>query len=261
MKAGRTISGPNMGHVHQILDAATALHDNGQCTDDDCPYGDGADEPPEAADKAARRRAMGEGSGSDGGVTVNEETGTHGAPDTAITHSHGHDGNGVNEGDDGLHTHEHDHAAGEADHGHSHADMSEADFKVHLNAEHKAPMSQADQNDLPDSAFAVILPGGKKDAEGKTVPRSLRLLPHHKADGSLDLSHLKALVEDKNALARVSQIDASADVKAKAEAHLEKHATDESIGDRGDNAPSKVFSLKAFEDALSEAFEAVEEDF
>ena len=38
----------------------------------------------------------------------------------------------------------------------------------------KADLSAKDQNDLPDSAFAYIEPGGKKDAEGKTTPRSLR---------------------------------------------------------------------------------------
>jgi hypothetical protein len=41
----------------------------------------------------------------------------------------------------------------------------------------KAPMSTADQNDLPDSDFAYIEPGGKKDESGKTVPRSLRHFP------------------------------------------------------------------------------------
>lgn len=35
---------------------------------------------------------------------------------------------------------------------------------------------------LPDAAFALILPGGKKDEEGKTTPRSLRKFPHHAVD-------------------------------------------------------------------------------
>ncbi len=46
----------------------------------------------------------------------------------------------------------------------------------------KAAMSSASINDLPDSAFAYIQPGGTKDAEGKTVPRSLRHFPVHDAD-------------------------------------------------------------------------------
>ena len=41
----------------------------------------------------------------------------------------------------------------------------------------KAVMSAAKQNDLPDSAFAYIEPGGTKDDEGKTVPRKLRHFP------------------------------------------------------------------------------------
>jgi len=40
-----------------------------------------------------------------------------------------------------------------------------------------AELSSASQNDLPDSAFAYIEPGGEKDADGKTTPRSLRHYP------------------------------------------------------------------------------------
>jgi HK97 family phage prohead protease len=48
-------------------------------------------------------------------------------------------------------------------------------------------------NDLPDSAFAYIEPGGKKDDQGKTVPRSKRHFPIH------DAAHVR------NALARAPQ--------------------------------------------------------
>ncbi len=54
-------------------------------------------------------------------------------------------------------------------------------------------------NDLPDSAFACILPGGTKDESGKTTPRSLRKYPHHDASGAVDPAHLA------NARARVQQ--------------------------------------------------------
>jgi len=54
-------------------------------------------------------------------------------------------------------------------------------------------------NDLPDSCFAYIEPGGKKDEEGKTKPRSLRHFPYKDKDGKIDLPHLR------NALARVPQ--------------------------------------------------------
>jgi hypothetical protein len=54
-------------------------------------------------------------------------------------------------------------------------------------------------NNLDDSAFAYIEPGGKKDEQGKTVPRSLRHLPYKNAEGEIDHDHLV------NALARVKQ--------------------------------------------------------
>jgi hypothetical protein len=57
----------------------------------------------------------------------------------------------------------------------------------------RAEMSAAEINDLPDSAFAYIEAGGKKDSEGKTVPRSLRHFPLN------DEAHVR------NALARAPQ--------------------------------------------------------
>lgn len=59
--------------------------------------------------------------------------------------------------------------------------------------ERRAAMSTADINDLPDSAFAYIEPGGTKDADGKTTPRSKRHFPVH------DAAHTR------NALARAPQ--------------------------------------------------------
>jgi len=58
--------------------------------------------------------------------------------------------------------------------------------------EHKATWSTSYINNLPDSAFAAIESGGKKDSEGKTTPRSLRHYPHHDASGKLDEPHLNA---------------------------------------------------------------------
>ena len=54
-------------------------------------------------------------------------------------------------------------------------------------------LSTGDENALPDDAFAFIEPGGTKDSEGKTVPRSLRHFPIH------DPVHVR------NALARIGQ--------------------------------------------------------
>jgi HK97 family phage prohead protease len=54
-------------------------------------------------------------------------------------------------------------------------------------------------NDLPDSAFLLIEPGGHKDREGKTVPRTLRHFVVRNAAGNVDDPHLR------NALARIPQ--------------------------------------------------------
>ncbi|NCN28708.1 hypothetical protein GW915_14185 [bacterium] len=64
-------------------------------------------------------------------------------------------------------------------------------------------------NNLPDSAFATIGAGGEKDADGKTVPRSLRHLPFKNAQGNIDLPHLR------NALARLNQIESGSQAEAK----------------------------------------------
>jgi len=74
----------------------------------------------------------------------------------------------------------------------------------------KAVWSRAFINDLPDSSFLFIESGGKKDGEGKTVPRSLRHFPIKDSDGKIDLPHLR------NAIARIPQSNApglSADKK------------------------------------------------
>ena len=63
----------------------------------------------------------------------------------------------------------------------------------------KATWSTAYINDLPDSAFLYIEPGGEKDENGRTVPRSLRHLPVRDAEGNVDLPHVR------NALSRLGQ--------------------------------------------------------
>lgn len=62
-------------------------------------------------------------------------------------------------------------------------------------------MTRQNINNLPDSDFAYIEPGGSKDSEGKTVPRSLRHLPIH------DAAHAR------NALARLPITDIPASAK------------------------------------------------
>lgn len=58
--------------------------------------------------------------------------------------------------------------------------------------EWRAAMSTKDINDLPDADFAYIEPGGEKDADNKTAPRSLRHYPLN------DEAHVR------NALARAA---------------------------------------------------------
>ncbi len=89
-------------------------------------------------------------------------------------------------------------------------------------------------NDLPDSSFAYVAPGGEKDASGKTVPRSLRSLPYRKADGSTDLPHLR------NALARLEQTDLSPEAKAKAKSALEEAASKAGVGEAGQESTKKA---------------------
>ena len=121
----------------------------------------------------------------------------------------------------------------------------------------KAVWSTAFINKLPDAAFAWIQPGGKKDEDGKTVPRSLRHLPHHTADvksstenDSVDLPHLRA------ALARANQIPQAG--RATARAHLQKHAK-VLLGGAGKSADPMVRAYMALElESLNEEERSVE---
>ena len=94
----------------------------------------------------------------------------------------------------------------------------------------KAEWTQAQINDLPDSSFAIIEPGGEKDPAGKTVPRSLRHLPFKGPDGKVDLAHLR------NALARLSQSDLSEDLKSKARAKLQAAAREAGVGEAAEKS-------------------------
>jgi phage head maturation protease len=97
-----------------------------------------------------------------------------------------------------------------------HVDAADVDVDsptLHTRAEWDA----AYINDLPDSAFAVILPGGSKDEDGRTTPRDLRKLPHHNAAGDIDMPHLR------NALSREPQADMPESAHSMAQAHLAAH--------------------------------------
>jgi len=71
------------------------------------------------------------------------------------------------------------------------------------------------QNDLPDSAFALVVKGEKQ--QGKTVPKTNRNLPHHDSSGKVDLPHLR------NAMARVTHTNLSKTQQKEAHDHLLRH--------------------------------------
>lgn len=62
-----------------------------------------------------------------------------------------------------------------------------------------AELSTRARNNLPDSSFAVILPGGKRDGSGRTIPRALRRFPIYRANGDPDPARIR------NALGRIEQ--------------------------------------------------------
>ena len=87
----------------------------------------------------------------------------------------------------------------------------------------RGAMSTQDINNLPDSDFAVISAGGSKDAEGKTVPRSLRHLPLH------DAAHVR------DALSRLPQTALSDAEKATARRKIMAAAKKYGIDSDGDS--------------------------
>jgi len=93
-------------------------------------------------------------------------------------------------------------------------------------------MSTGPINDLPDSAFAFIEPGGTKDASGKTTPRSKRhFLIHDKA-------------HTQNALARLSQSPFGPKAKAKVMAAAKKFGI--KVGSDSKSRNPNAFQVRSF---------------
>ncbi|HET9893241.1 MAG TPA: hypothetical protein VFQ42_22375 [Mycobacterium sp.] len=80
----------------------------------------------------------------------------------------------------------------------------------------KGVLSAADKDTLPDSAFLYIESGGKKDADGKTTPRSLRHFPYRDSSGKIDIPHLR------DAIGRIPQSSLPADVRDRLQVRAEK---------------------------------------
>jgi len=93
-------------------------------------------------------------------------------------------------------------------------------------------------NNLPDSAFAYIEPGGKRDAQGRTVPRSKRHFPIRNAQGQYDPAHVR------NALARAPQ----SPFGAKAMPKIQAAATSLRIGEF---TKKEAVETREFEEAIS----------
>jgi|SRR5579875_2550551 len=104
--------------------------------------------------------------------------------------------------------------------------------KIQLTNE--AEWSSSFISDLPDDAFAYVEPGGKKDEQGKTVPRSFRHLPYKDAKGNVDKPHLR------NALSRLPQTSLPPQAKAAARKKLVAAAKDAGI-ETADESLSKAF--------------------
>lgn len=117
----------------------------------------------------------------------------------------------------------------------------------------KAKMSTASINNLPDSAFAYIEPGGKKDEGGKTTPRSLRHYPIH------DAAHVR------NALARASQAmnagGKSAEIAKKAMGAIKAMAKKMKIGMAGEKKDSLPFFVYKDAEGQSHWFGVVSNKF
>lgn len=99
----------------------------------------------------------------------------------------------------------------------------------------RATMSAAKINDLPDSAFAYIEPGGTKDAEGKTMPRSKRHFSIH------DAAHVRA------ALSRAPQSPFGQKAMPKIMAAAKKFGIDASAGQNMKSRPDLGMCVRAFD--------------
>ena len=97
-----------------------------------------------------------------------------------------------------------------------------------------AELSTATKNDLPDSSFAIVLPGGKKDSAGRTTPRGLRKFPIYDADGSPDAPRIR------NALARIEQdVDMADAQRTRARNRIRAAAIRAGIGEPAEEAGTK----------------------
>jgi hypothetical protein len=130
--------------------------------------------------------------------------------------------------------------------------FSEHELKAVRAGDLKAAWTTAYVNGLPDGAFLYVAPGGTKDGEGKTVPRSNRMFPYKSDAGAVDLPHLR------NALARIPQSNLSQALKdqltAKAQRILDAQKSLVAAGRAGEEAsdsPRPVDPLRRKADTVA----------
>jgi hypothetical protein len=129
-----------------------------------------------------------------------------------------------------------------------------------------AELSTAAINDLPDSAFAHIEPGGTKDQQGKTTPRSKRHFPVHDREHTQNaLARApqspfgKAAMPKILAAARKHKINVSGDQRAALGMDTDPSGFPErrftrfppEIRTQGENGPSLIYGYAACYDRLS----------
>jgi hypothetical protein len=101
-------------------------------------------------------------------------------------------------------------------------------------------------NNLPDSAFLYVEPGGKKDKEGKTEPRSLRHFPYKDSSGKIDLAHLR------NAIARIPQANIPANLKSKLQEKARKMLQNANASETLTEEESKILEEETKMDELEQ---------
>lgn len=116
-----------------------------------------------------------------------------------------------------------------------------------------AQWTTAYMNNLPDSSFLYVEPGGSKDSDGKTEPRSLRHFPVKDADGTIDMPHLR------NALSRIPQSDVPADVKERLTNEAQRMLDDHQGGSASATTEGDDMDLSVFAAALGLSDDATEE--
>lgn len=110
----------------------------------------------------------------------------------------------------------------------------------------KAEWTTAYVNELPDSAFLYVEPGGEKDDGGKTKPRSLRHFPFKDKDGAVDVPHLR------DAIGRIPQSTAvGADQKDALQARARRALEDTEKA----LVAKAIYSAEADEDSGADATE------